>query len=90
MDFKPYLHEIKLRESASNMEGYPFNIPAIQHMPVMKFHRDVTFIVSENGSGKSTFIEALAQFLGISKEGGGRNNKTITSRDDSALAHHKP
>lgn len=88
MDFKPYLQEIKLRASASNMEGYPFNIPAIQHMLVMKFHRDVTFIVGENGSGKSTFIEALAQFLGMSKEGGSRHNNTLTSRDDSALAHH--
>ncbi|RAJ37328.1 AAA family ATPase [Pedobacter cryoconitis] len=71
MEAKPYLQEIGLKEgSIASFANYPFNIPSIKMMPVIKFHADVTFIVGENGSGKSTFIEALAQWLGISAQGG--------------------
>jgi predicted ATPase len=86
MDFKPYLQEISLRKDAiESTDHFPFNIPAIREMPVIRFHEDVTFIVGENGSGKSTFIEAVAQFLGLSKEGGSEHTTQIESKPDSML-----
>lgn len=88
MDFKPYLQEISLnRGIIPSYSEYPLNIPSIKNLPTMKFHRDVTFIVGENGSGKSTFIEALAQWLGMSKEGGSLHSK-VPERDNSQLSQY--
>jgi predicted ATPase len=39
---------------------YPFNLPAFQNIDILNFHKNVTFIIGENGTGKSTLIEALA------------------------------
>lgn len=73
---KPYLKEIGLkRDNVPSFSDFPFSVPAISNLPVMKFHQDVTFIIGENGSGKSTFIEAVAQWLGLSREGGSKNSQ---------------
>jgi predicted ATPase len=39
---------------------FPFNVPIIQSLATIEFTTPVTFLVGENGSGKSTFLEALA------------------------------
>jgi len=39
---------------------FPFNVPVIQSLPSLAFSAPVTFLVGENGSGKSTFLEAVA------------------------------
>lgn len=89
MDIKPYLKEISLKkETITSYDFFPFNIPAINKLPEMKFHRDVTFIVGENGSGKSTFIEAIARWLGLSQEGGSKDNIQLESKNDSLLFSH--
>lgn len=49
---------------------YPYNIPAILHLDEFEFKSNVTFIIGENGSRKSTFIEAIAVSLGLNPEGG--------------------
>jgi predicted ATPase len=75
---KPYLKEIGLkRDNISSFSDFPFSIPAIGNLPVMKFHQDVTFIIGENGSGKSTFIEAVAEWLGLSGQGGSKNAQLV-------------
>lgn len=89
MDFKPYLQEIGLKDgSIDSFDHYPFNIPAIKNMSSIKFHADVTFIVGENGSGKSTFIESLAQYLGISSEGGSNHSHMEEQKPDISLSSH--
>lgn len=86
MDFKPYLQEIQIKEgSIESFEEYPFNVPAIKNMLLLKFHPDVTFIVGENGSGKSTFIESLAEWLGISRLGGS-NQSRLRDKTEISLA----
>ena len=52
---------------------YPFSIPAIASLGEIEFHPDVTFIVGENGVGKSTLIEAIAVAMGFGPEGGTKN-----------------
>jgi predicted ATPase len=42
-------------------EYYPFNLEKLQHNSVLRFSTPVTFFAGENGSGKSTFLKALAQ-----------------------------
>lgn len=71
---KPYLREVELRpDPAINWDAYPFSIPAVRDIAQIEFHADVTLFVGENGSGKSTVLEALAVALGLPAEGGSRN-----------------
>lgn len=39
---------------------YPFTVPTIKNFHQMLFTAPITFLVGENGSGKSTFLESLA------------------------------
>ncbi|WP_435745057.1 AAA family ATPase [Nocardioides sp. SYSU DS0663] len=45
----------------------------------------VTFLVGENGSGKSTVVEAVAEAYGLSPEGGSRNSHHSTRVSESPL-----
>jgi predicted ATPase len=45
----------------------------------------VTFLVGENGTGKSTLLEALALSVGLNPEGGSRNFNFATRASHSAL-----
>lgn len=83
---KPYLREISLkREGITALERYPFNIPAVRELDSLEFHPDVTFFVGENGSGKSTVLEAIALAMGFGPEGGTRNMQFRTADSTSGL-----
>jgi predicted ATPase len=83
---KPYLQQASFKTGAEmNLGAYPFNIPAVRHMGLMEFHPDVTFFVGENGSGKSTILEAIAICLGYCPEGGTKNVQFSTADSVSPL-----
>ena len=85
---KPYLQSATLRTDAVvDLDHYPFTIPAIRDFVHMDFHRDVTFFVGENGSGKSTMLEALAVALGFGKDGGTRNVRIALPSDEESGLH---
>lgn len=85
---KPYLQSAALRPDAvADLDSYPFTIPAIRDFVQMDFHRDVTFFVGENGSGKSTMLEALAVALGFGKDGGTRNVRIAHDSDRVSGLH---
>lgn len=44
----------------NNRDQYPFNIDLIKNFDSLEFKTPITFIVGENATGKSTFVEALA------------------------------
>ena len=49
---------------------FPFNVPAIAQWDApLRFTSPVTFLAGENGSGKSTFLEALACHTGLPAAG---------------------
>lgn len=86
MEAKPYLQEICFQKDVvPSFHSYPFNIPAISSLSTLKFHADVTFIVGENGTGKSTLIEAIALSLGFGIEGGTKNVQFQTHNNGSQL-----
>lgn len=63
-----YLHRVSIK-SGLPATGFPFSVPAVQHLNLdLKNH--VTFLVGENGSGKSTILEALAEKIGFNSMGG--------------------
>ena len=81
-----YLREIYLkRESVSDWSAYPYAIPAIKHLDRLSLNQPVTFIIGENGTGKSTILEALAIKSGFNVEGGSRNMRFTTREAHSAL-----
>ncbi|XXX63873.1 AAA family ATPase [Sorangium sp. So ce302] len=61
--------------------AYPFTLPAVRDLAdPLKLHPKVTFFIGENGSGKSTVLEALAVSVGFNPEGGTRNFLPRTAR----------
>ncbi len=76
-----YIRSVELeREKISSFSQYPFCLPAIRNLSELKFHPKVTFIVGENGTGKSTILEAIAVAYGFNPEGGTKNFN-FSSRD---------
>lgn len=81
-----YLRSIKLkRDIISSFSKYPFCLPAIKNLSSLEFHPKVTFIVGENGTGKSTILEAIAVACGFNAEGGTKNFNFTTSDTHSQL-----
>ncbi len=73
------------RDAVPDFGAYPFSLPAIRHLDELRFHPAVTFIVGENGTGKSTLLEAIAVALGFNAEGGSRNFHFDTRASHSVL-----
>lgn len=54
-----FLRSIELSETTLP-DVYPFTVPVIESLETLTFDQPVTFLVGENGCGKSTLIEAIA------------------------------
>lgn len=66
-----FLRQIQLkRQSVSSYNYYPFNLGVIKSPNKLDFHPKVTYIVGENGMGKSTLMESIAVAWGFNPEGG--------------------
>lgn len=55
-----YLKHLERKGSHWPDETFPFSLPVIHHLQRIEFCSPVTFFVGENGSGKSTVLEAIA------------------------------
>ena len=77
-----YLREIRLnRASVKTPDSFPFSLPIIKSFKSLKFSSPITYLIGENGTGKSTFMEAIAVCFGINPEGGNKN--TVFSTNDT-------
>lgn len=87
--FNSYVRQVVLkREAVPSFQAYPFNIPAVLHLDSLDLHAQVTFIVGENGTGKSTLLEAIAVAAGFNAEGGTRNFNFATQATHADLHEH--
>ncbi|MDR0847554.1 MAG: AAA family ATPase [Propionibacteriaceae bacterium] len=86
MLYDQFLQEAWLDE-ATPEEGYPYDLPVVRALrqKPLRFHPKVTYLVGENGTGKSTLMEALAAALGFNPEGGSRNLRFSTRETHSDL-----
>jgi predicted ATPase len=71
---------------------WPFTVPAVRALAEngIDFLEPVTFFVGENGSGKSTIVEAIAQSFGLDTRGGhgGRKYEIQGPRDPLGTVLH--
>lgn len=71
--------------------SYLNNLPIIKFLSKEKqlsFSSNVTFFVGENGTGKSTLLEAIAVAYGFNAEGGSQNFTFSTNATHSELFKH--
>ncbi len=84
---KNYLRAIEIVGTLPK-ESYVSRLPVIKSLVSLGrlcFSAPVTFLVGENGTGKSTLLEAIAVAMGFNPEGGGRNFTFATNDSHSEL-----
>lgn len=81
-----YINAIKLNNKESDArDNYVFSLPVIKNLRSLEFNKKVTFFVGENGTGKSTLLEAIAVNMGFNPEGGTRNFNFSSKETHSLL-----
>ena len=80
-----YIDRIRINWDKVSPDSYLTRIPAIGLLQELAFRRPVTFFVGENGTGKSTLLEAIAIAYGFNPEGGTLNYNFSTHDDYSEL-----
>lgn len=74
--------------AAADADTWPANIPAVAAIleSGLKLPAGVTFLVGENGTGKSTLVEAVAAAYGMGPEGGTIHSAHVTHESESPLS----
>lgn len=75
----PFLKRLTLDAGiGDHADAYPFNLPWLDPKVFdFRFTDPVTIFVGENGSGKSTWIEAIAALCGYDETGGGKGYNPV-------------
>lgn len=83
---KQFAIDVRLkRDEVPSFDEYPFSLAAVRHLDLLPLHPRVTYLVGENGTGKSTLLEAIAVASGFNAEGGTRNFRFGTRQSHSVL-----
>ena len=82
-----YIRSVQVSRNAPAYDRYPLNLPAVKNLGKLDLHPNVSFIVGENGTGKSTLLEAIAVSYGFNPEGGSRSFNFSTHASHSDLSH---
>lgn len=80
-----FIRGIRIDWDKVDRDSYVMQIPSVCHVRRMDFQKNITFFVGENGTGKSTLLEAIAVAYGFNPEGGSRNFNFATRETHSSL-----
>jgi predicted ATPase len=81
-----HLRSVSVNKTAARGDKFPFSVPIIKSLTEIEFSSEVTFLVGENGSGKSTFLEGIAAAAGSITVGSEGADGDPTLRDIRTLA----
>ncbi|WP_345955723.1 AAA family ATPase [Mucilaginibacter sp. PAMB04168] len=82
------LKDVYFNKENIDTNVFPFSLPFFRHADKLTIHPKMTFFVGENGTGKSTLLEAIAVASGFNPEGGTVNFNFGTRQSHSALHRH--
>ncbi|HVP44448.1 MAG TPA: AAA family ATPase [Terriglobales bacterium] len=74
-----------LRDRVDDWKQYPFTVPVIARITELTIRSRVCFFAGENGTGKSTLLEAIAAHYGFGRESGNRNFQTDSTESNHAI-----
>ena len=80
-----FIQGLQIQWEKINEYSYLRRIPALQFEENLEFSHNITFFVGENGTGKSTLLEAIAVAYGFNPEGGSKNYNFSTYDSHSEL-----
>ena len=80
-----FIQSIRFNWDALPRNSYVRDIAALRSVKSLDFERSITFFVGENGTGKSTLLEAVAVAYGFNPEGGSINFNFSTKDTHSPL-----
>ncbi|WP_223690353.1 AAA family ATPase [Leifsonia poae] len=86
-DDRPVRRVRAYADASWDATAWPASIPAVAQLlrDGLELARGVTFLVGENGSGKSTIIEGIATAYGLPPEGGSNQGSHATRATESPL-----
>ena len=83
-----YLQSVRINHRERMGAGFPFDLPLVRDLDELAFRAPVTFFAGENGSGKSTILEAIAAAVGSVTIGGDDIGTDETLAPARRLAAH--
>lgn len=84
-----YVNSVAIEwEAVPCRDEYPFAIPAIASIDTLDLGQSITFFCGENGTGKSTLLEALCVTYGLNPEGGSKNHLYSINDTHSELCNY--
>lgn len=83
-----YIRAVRLKREQIQHSNFPFTLPFIKNMDELTLNPNVTYIIGENGMGKSTLLEGIAIAYGFNPEGGTMNFNFSSYDSHSELDEH--
>ena len=83
-----YIKAVRLKREQIQHGEFPFSLPFIKNMHELAFHPNITYVIGENGMGKSTLLEGIAIAYGFNPEGGTMNFNFSSYDSHSELDQH--
>lgn len=81
----PYLKSININTERTH--PFPYDVPAIKYAKAIDISNKITFLVGENGTGKSTLLEAIACRLQLPHMDGSSYSKSSFDAAKTLLPH---
>ncbi len=81
------ISSLRIRNYPEDKKGdFPWTLPLIQNFDELEFEKNISFFVGENGSGKSTILEAIAAYAEVPLAGSHRleDDPSLEAADELA------
>ncbi|MCM3711843.1 AAA family ATPase [Sporosarcina luteola] len=71
--YSQYIRAVRLKQEEIPHGTFPFTLPFVRNLHELELHPSITYVIGENGMGKSTLLEGIAIAYGFNPEGGTLN-----------------